>query len=129
MLVVDTSAVLDVLVAEPPDPRLTERLRADGDLHAPHLIDVELVHALRRLVHRDVLGARRADRARGDFRDLALVRYPHVDLVERMWELRDKLTAYDAAFIALGEALAVPLVTVDGRLGAAPGHRAQVEVF
>jgi predicted nucleic acid-binding protein len=129
VLVVDTSAVLDVLVGDPPDSRLVERLQADGDLHAPHLIDVEMVHALRRLVRRGTLEVGRAERARDDFLDLALVRYPHSDLVGRMWELRDNLTAYDAAFVALGEALAVPLVTVDTRLGAAPGHRAEVEVF
>jgi predicted nucleic acid-binding protein len=55
--------------------------------------------------------------------------YPHGPLLDRMWELRDDFTAYDAAFVALSEALDLPLVTTDGRLGAAPGHRATIEVY
>ena len=129
MLVVDTSAALAALVAEEPNAALVERLGADGDLHAPHLIDVELVHALRRLVHRGELAGDRAQAARADFGDLPIVRYPHVALVDRMWELRDNVTAYDAAFVALSEALGVPLVTTDARLASAPGHKAEVERF
>jgi predicted nucleic acid-binding protein len=126
---VDTSAVLASLVARRPNAALGARLASDGDLHAPHLIDVELVHALRRLVHRGELAGDRAQAARRDFGDLPIVRYPHVALVDRMWELRDNLTAYDAAFVALSEALGVPLVTTDARLARAPGHRAEVERF
>jgi predicted nucleic acid-binding protein len=129
VLVVDTSAVLAALVAEEPNAALVERLGADGDLHAPHLIDVELVHALRRLVHRGELAGDRAQAARADFGDLPIVRYPHVALVDRMWELRDNVTAYDAAFVALSEALGVPLVTTAARLASAPGHKAEVERF
>lgn len=129
MLVVDTSAVLAALVAEVPNAALVERLGADGDLHAPHLIDVELVHALRRLVHRGELAGDRAQAARADFSDLPIVRYPHVALLDRMWELRDNITAYDAAFVALSEALGVALVTTDARLASAPGHKAEVERF
>ena len=68
-------------------------------------------------------------RARMDFGDLAIVRYPHEPLNDRVWELRHNLTAYDATFIALAEALDAPLVTCDGRLAAARGHRARVELF
>ena len=64
-----------------------------------------------------------------DFADLTIVRYPHVSLAARMWELRHNVTAYDAAFITLAETLAVPLVTCDARLARAPGHTATVEVF
>lgn len=71
----------------------------------------------------------RAEDARADFVDLAIVRYPHEPLADRMWELRHNLSAYDAAFVALAEALDAPLVTCDGRLSAAPGHDALVEVF
>jgi predicted nucleic acid-binding protein len=95
----------------------------------PHLIDIELLHALRRLNALGELTADRAADARVDFRDLALVRYPHVSLSDRIWELRDNLTAYDAAFVALAESLDAPLVTCDARLGAAPVHDAQIEVF
>ena len=101
----------------------------DGDLHAPHLIDVEFQHALRRLVVSGTIGDDRAADARMDFESLTIVRYPHVSLANRMWELRHNVTAYDAAFLALAEAFDVPLVTCDARLARAPGHAASVEVF
>jgi predicted nucleic acid-binding protein len=129
MLVVDTSAVLDALVSREPAPQLVERLADDGDLHAPHLIDVELLHALRRLAATGAIADDRAADARGDFADLALVRYPHDPLSDRIWELRHNLTAYDSAFVALAEALDTPLVTCDARLASAPGHGATVELF
>lgn len=129
MLVVDTSAVLAALVGSPANEALNDRLRADGDLHAPHLIDVEALHALRRLVRRGDLSLERALAARQDLRDLTIIRYPHVALVDRMWELRENLTAYDAAFVALSEALGVPLVTADARVARAPGHGAEIEAF
>lgn len=67
--------------------------------------------------------------ARLDFRELRLVRYPHLELADRIWELRHNLTAYDATFVALAELLEAPIVTCDGRLNAASGHTAQVELF
>lgn len=129
MLVVDTSAVLQALVALDPAPGLVDRLADDGDLHAPHLLDIEILHALRRLNALGELSDERAADARSDFRELAVMRYPHHDLSDRIWELRHNLTAYDAAFVALAETLEVPLITCDRRLGAAPGHSAHVEVF
>jgi predicted nucleic acid-binding protein len=129
VLVVDTSAVVAALVGRPPDRRLTDRLGTDGDLHVPHLLDVELLHALRRLVRSGQLSEERAADARADFAELAVVRYGHQPLADRAWELRGDLTAYDATFVALAEALTVPLVTCDARLAGAPGHRAAVELF
>jgi predicted nucleic acid-binding protein len=129
VLVVDTSAFVAALVGRPPDRRLADRLGSDGDLHAPHLLDVELLHALRRLVHTGRLSEERAADARSDFAELTIVRYGHRPLADRAWELRDNLTAYDATFVALAEALAVPLVTCDARLTRAPGHQAAVELF
>jgi predicted nucleic acid-binding protein len=129
LIVVDTSAVLEALVGIDPPPKLIERLARDGDLQAPHLIDVELLHALRRLTLRRVIGEDRAADARADFSELALVRYPHVGLGDRIWELRHHLTAYDAAFVALAEALSATLVTCDRRLAEAPGHDARIELF
>jgi predicted nucleic acid-binding protein len=128
VLVVDTSAVVDALAGRPPDERLLARLGADGDLHAPHLLDVELLHALRGLVAAGHLSQDRAADARSDFADLAIVRYEHGFLADRIWELRH-MTACDAAFVALSEALDVPLVTCDRRLAGAPGHRARVELY
>jgi len=129
VLVIDTSALLAALVGFPANVALSARLRNAGDLHAPHVIDVEAVHALRRLVRRGDLSLERALAARQDLRDLTIIRYPHVALVDRMWELRENLTAYDAAFVALSEALGVPLVTADARLARATGHGAEIEAF
>ena len=129
MLVVDTSAVVDALAGRPPDERLLARLGADGDLHAPHLLDVELLHALHGLVAAGHLSEDRAADARSDFADLTIVRHEHGFLADRIWELRHDLTADAAAFVVLSETLDVPLVTCDRRLAAAPGHRARVELF
>ena len=129
LLVVDTSAIVAVLAGARPPLSLADRLAADGDLHVPHLIDVEFLHVLRRLNSRRELSDERAADARTDFEELSLVRYPHVALSDRVWELRHNLTAYDAAFVALAEALGVPLVTCDARLAAAPGHNAQIDLF
>jgi predicted nucleic acid-binding protein len=129
VLVVDTSAVLEALVARTPARGLVERLANDGDLHAPHLIDIEVLHVLRRLNARGHLSDERAADARADFGDLALVRYSHAGLSDRIWELRRNLTAYDAAFVTLAEELEVPLITCDAALIGAPGHTAQVELF
>lgn len=121
MLVVDTSAVLAALAERTPDPALARRLGEDGDLHAPHLIDIEILQALRGLVRGGKLSEDRAHDVRTDVAELAIVRYGHEPLADRVWALRHNLTAYDAVFVALSEALDVPLVTCDSRLGAAPG--------
>ncbi|MFL5798759.1 MAG: type II toxin-antitoxin system VapC family toxin [Actinomycetota bacterium] len=129
MIVVDTSAVLAALAGRPTPVGLRDRLARDGDLHAPHLIDVEVVHALRRLVRTRHVTEDRAVDIKSDFTDLAVVRYPHQPLVDRMWQLRNNLSAYDATFVALSEVLGVPLVTCDGRLAASTGHQAEIELF
>ena len=121
MLIVDTSAVLAALAERAPDRALVQRLSDDGDLHAPHLIDVEILRALRGLVRGGKLSADRAEDVRVDVADLAITRYGHEPLADRVWALRDNLTAYDAVFVALSEALDVPLITCDARLAAAPG--------
>lgn len=129
MLVVDTSAVVEVIAGRTPPEHLVARLATDGDLHGPHLIDVEVLHVLRRLAQSGDLSDDRAHDARADFADLVVLRYPHAPLADRAWELRDNLTAYDAMFVALAEALDAPLVTCDAKLAAAPGHGARVELF
>lgn len=129
MLVVDTSAVLEVLAARAPVAGLVERLASDGDLHGPHLLDTEVLHALRRMTMTGAISEDRAADARGDFAELAVVRYPHEPLSDRVWALRHNLTAYDATFVALAEALDAPLVTCDARLAGAPGYETVVEVY
>lgn len=121
MLVVDTSAVLAALANRTPDAALVQRLADDGDLHAPHLIGIEILHALRGLVRGGKLSTDRADDVRTDVAAVAITRYGHEPLADRVWALRDNLTAYDAVFVALSEALEVPLITCDARLAAAPG--------
>lgn len=129
MIVLDTSALLAALIGRPPKPRLLSRLSGDGDLHAPHLIDVEALHALRRLVLTGVLSEEGAAEARADFASLTITRYPLGAMADGVWALRENLTAYDAAFVVLSEALAVPLLTCDQRLARTSGHRARIEAF
>jgi predicted nucleic acid-binding protein len=129
LIVVDTSAVLAVLLGRPGLTGLADRVRSDNDLHAPHLLDVEFQHALWRLARTGAISDDRASDALTDLADLTILRYPHVPLADRMWALRHDMTAYDAAFVVLAEILAVPLITCDARLARAPGHRADVEVF
>jgi len=126
VIVVDTSAVLAVLAGRTPDGALVQRLTDDGDLHAPHLIDIEILQALRGLVRGGKLSLDRADDVRTDVADLTITRYGHEPLADRAWALRDNLTAYDAVFVALSEALEVPLITCDARLAAAPGIAAEL---
>jgi predicted nucleic acid-binding protein len=130
VIVVDASAVTELLLQTPLGAHVEMRLFRDGDdFHAPHLLDVEVAQALRRLVR---AGDVRADRAEEAIEDLTLfhiLRHPHVDLLGRAWELRDNVTAYDAMYVALAEALDAPLVTCDGPLAATPGLAARVEVI
>jgi len=127
VIVVDTSALVSVLAASDADPLLVDRVGSAGSLHAPHLLDTEFAHALRGLA-RAGLSPKRASGALHDLADLPILRYPALGLLERIWQLRHQLTAYDATFVALAEALDVPLVTCDAKLSRAR-HRAAVEVF
>lgn len=109
--------------------RVESRLSRDGDeLHIPHLLDVEVAHAMRRLVKAGDLGPERVQQAFDDLMGLGLHRHPHHELLARIWEMRENLSAYDAVYVALAEALPAVLVTCDRPLGLAPGHVAAVEV-
>ena len=128
MIVVDASAVVDLIAPRTPDPELSGRV-AGQDLHAPHVLDVEVLSALRRFVRRGTMTSDRAADARVDLVATAIVRYPHAPLLDRAWELRDGITAYDAVYIALAELLDAPLVTCDARLAHSSGHGAEIELF
>ena len=129
MIVVDASAMLEVLLRTPAAPAIEERLFEGGEtLHAPHLIDLEVVQVLRRYAAAGEISAERAREALDDLAAFRLRRWAHEPLTLRIWDLRQNLTAYDAAYVALAEALSAPLLTRDRRLASAPGIRARVEV-
>jgi predicted nucleic acid-binding protein len=126
VIVLDSSAAIDYLIGRGAGEWVETQLRDLDEVHAPHLLDVEVVGALRRRLQAGELSRRRAQDALADFQDLRVRRYPHRPFLHRMWELRDNLTASDAVFVALAEALAFPLVTTDRALATAPGPRIPV---
>ena len=130
MIAVDASALIEVLLRTERGARIEARLLSGGEsLHAPHLLDVEVTQVLRRYERASSLTSERGQQALADLADFPMHRYPHDWLLPRMWELRRNVTAYDAAYLALAEALLVPLVSCDARLASAPGHSARIEVF
>lgn len=130
MIVVDASAMLEVLLNTPAAERIVDRLSAAGEtLHTPHLIDLEIAQVLRRYAASGEMDPRRGLQALEDLADLPLVRYPHDLFLPRIWELRHNLTAYDAAYVALAEALPASLVTRDAALASRGVHRARVELM
>jgi predicted nucleic acid-binding protein len=130
MIVVDASAMIEALLRTPAAAAVEARLFEPGEtLHAPHLLDVEVAQVIRRYVANGDIAANRGREALDDLADLRLRRYPHDWLLPRIWELRHNLTAYDAAYVALAEALDAPLLTRDRRLAAAVGPRARIELI
>ena len=130
MIVLDASALLEFLLQTPLGTRVEARLFRDEDeFHSPHLVDVEVTQGLRRLVRAGQVSPDRASEAIADLADLDLHRHPHVDLLTRAWRLRENVTAYDAMYVALAEALGAPIVTCDTPLAKAPGHRARIEAI
>src|SRR5579864_3566602 len=122
MIVLDASAAIDWLLRTPAGQRIEQRIYAHQDtLHSVHLIDVEFVQVLRRLVREGTLSPKRALEAIEDMSALRITRYAPVLLVQRIWQLRQNLSAYDAAYVALAEKLQAPLITLDQRIRAAPG--------
>jgi len=129
VIVVDASALLEFLLQTPLGTRVEARLFRDGDeCHTPHLVDVEVTQGLRRLVRSGEVSPARAAEAIADLVDLDLHRHAHIDLLTRAWKLRENVTAYDAMYIALAEALDAAVVTCDAPLATAPGHHARIEV-
>lgn len=127
---VDASALLEFLLQTPLGTRVEARLfRHEDELHAPHLVDVEVVQGLRRLVRTGEMSSGRGAEAIADLIELDLHRHAHLDLLGRAWKLRDNFSAYDAMYVALAEAIDAPIVTCDGPLAKAPGHRARIEVI
>src|SRR3954452_2373794 len=131
MLVVDASVMVEAVLRRPATAGARARLTA-SDAHAPHLLDVEVISALRRLLAHRELTTERASAALSDFLNLSVERYPHAILAPRIWELRDNFTPYDAVYIALAEHLGdegVPILTVDARFARAARKHTGVEVL
>jgi predicted nucleic acid-binding protein len=129
MIVADASAVAEVLLRKQIADAIAARLFASGlALHVPHLLDVEVAHVIRRHAAVGEIVAERGRELMTDLVELPMQRHAHDWLLPRVWELRHNLTAYDAVYVALAEALDAPLVTRDARLAAAAGHQARVEV-
>lgn len=130
MIVVDASALIEALLRTPAAQDVEGRLFAPGQtLHAPHVLDVEVAQVIRRYTANGEINAERGRLALADLADLPLRRYPHDFLLPRIWDLRNNLTAYDAAYVALAEALDAKLLTRDRRLAAAAGHHAHIELI
>jgi len=129
VLVVDASVLVTALADDDVDGnRARERLRGE-DLASPELVDLEVASVLRKQLAAGTVDDRRAQLALQDLADLPLRRASHRPLVARCWELRENLTVYDASYVALAEALEVPLLTADARIARAPALKCLIEVM
>jgi predicted nucleic acid-binding protein len=124
MIVADASVIVAGLEGDGP----SRLLLVEGDLHVPHIADQEVVHALRGLVRRGRASVEVATGWLSNWAELGVRRHPVTHLIERMWELRDNLSAYDAGYVALAESLECPLATGDRRIARAPGVRCETIV-
>jgi predicted nucleic acid-binding protein len=132
MLVIDASAVTELLLGRPAGESVAQELREHRfELHATHLLDVEVLSALRRVVAAGEATVTRAGEAVADLMDLPVERYGHDGLTPRVWQLRENFSAYDATYLALAEAITddgAPLLTADARLARATAAHTTVRV-
>ena len=129
MIVVDASVVTTALADDGEEGDFL-RGRLEGRvLYAPEVLDLEVISSWRGQMRAGKLIDQRVRQALDDLYDMPLLRAPHRQLATRVWELRDNLSAYDGSYVALAEALRIPLVTTDARLARAPGVRCEVEVL
>jgi predicted nucleic acid-binding protein len=129
MIVLDASALVELLLGTKAGRAVAARIADPAtSLHMPHLADVEVAQTLRRYVREGDLDAASASAALGDLRALDVERHSHEPLLDRVWALRENLTAYDAVYVALAEVLDTRLLTCDGRLARAPGMARRIEL-
>ena len=129
MIVLDASAAVELLLGTGKGRRVASRIANPAlALHAPHVVDLEVAHAARGLVRIGLLSRERGAALLADLRALDIERCAHDILLPRVWALAGHLTAYDAAYVALAEALDAPLLTADARLAGSSGHRARIEL-
>jgi predicted nucleic acid-binding protein len=130
LIVVDASLVLELALVTDRARTVRERLRAANDqLVAPHVLDLEVLQALRRLERLRHIGQDRAATAVAFLASFPISRIPHEPYVQRIWALRKNMTAYDAAYLALAESQSAPLWTFDRKYSGTPGHSARIEVL
>jgi predicted nucleic acid-binding protein len=130
VIVLDASAAIDWLLQTTAGQQIEKRIYSRNEsLAAPHLLDLEVTQVLRRLVRSAEVSTKRAEEAIHDLLELRIARYPHHLFLQRIWQLRNNLSAYDAVYVGLAESLRATLITRDLRLGSASGHAAVVEVF
>jgi predicted nucleic acid-binding protein len=129
VIVVDASVVAVALGDDGADGARARGRLTDEALAAPELVDLEAVSVWRRHVAAKLMTARRAALAVSDLENLPLQRSPHRLLLKRIWQLRHGVTPYDAAYVALAEALDAVLLTADARLARAPGIKCEIEVI
>ena len=128
MIVIDASAAVELLLRTPLAPIVEKTLfQARETVHAPHLLDIEATQAIRTHVRFGNIDVDRASEALADLADFPLQRYSHTILLQRVWELRNALTAYDAVYVALAEALGASLLTCDKRLASTAKKHVRVE--
>lgn len=127
MIVLDASAAVELLLALPLSPRVQSELEGvEWQIAAPQLLEIEVLQVLRRRVDQGLSTVASAEEARDLLLDLNIRYYDHGPLADRIWELRENLTAYDACYVALAEALDLQLLTCDARLANSPGHHAEI---
>jgi predicted nucleic acid-binding protein len=130
LIIIDASAVIELLLRTELGEKVEVRaLARDARLHGPHLLDLEILQALRRLLQLQAISVARAGEALLDYADLFIERASHQPLLGRIWQLRESMTAYDGAYVALAEALDAPVVTCDEKLARSHGHRASIELI
>lgn len=129
MIVLDASALVELILDTPTGRTIADRIADPAvGLHVPHLVDVEVTQALRRYAQKREIDANEAAEALDHLRALDLQRHAHEPLLDRVWELRDNLSAYDAVYVALAEVLNTTLLTCDRPLSRAPGIAARIEL-
>jgi len=130
LIVIDASVLANVIGDDGADgKRARAELRTAQDLAAPDLVDVETVAVLRKRWLAEAITQRRFASAIGDLENIAIDRYPTLQLMRRAYELRSTVTSYDAAYVALAEILVCELLTADARLAKAPGPRCPVRLL
>lgn len=123
MIVVDATVLVSAVARPDPNGAWANSVMQSGGLIAPQLVLVEATHSLRNLEHRKIITAVDAIAACRSLVNLAISLVPFAPFSDRVWQLRNNLTAYDAWYVAVAEAFKLPLATLDQRLEAAPGSK------